>query len=41
MLVEMKSMSELALDLAYASLLPGDHGLAVEVRDLAGRLEET
>lgn len=39
-LVEMKNLSEVAVDLAYSTLVLGDIGLAAQVRHLEGRLDD-
>lgn len=39
-LVEMKNLSEVAVGLAYSSLVLGDRGLAAQVRQLEDRLDE-
>ena len=39
-LVEMKNLSEVAVDLAYSTLVLGDPGLAAQVRHLEGRLDD-
>ena len=39
-LVEMKNLSEVAIDLAYSALVLGDLGLAAEVRHIEDRLDE-
>jgi uncharacterized protein with PhoU and TrkA domain len=40
LLMEMKMLSEVAVGLGYAALLVEDRGVAGEVRDLAGRLDQ-
>lgn len=39
-LIEMKDLSELAVALAYATVLAGAHALAIEVNRLEGRLDQ-
>ncbi|MCY4630982.1 MAG: potassium channel protein [bacterium] len=40
LLVEMKNVSEVAVDLAYSTLVLGDPGLAAQVRHLESRLDD-